>query len=226
MGRSLQKLRKGRRFGRLTVLAQAENHVSGEAQWLCVCDCGVEKVASGWRLRAGRTSSCGCLRREKGRARGRQNQVHGHLAGGRLTRTYVTWRAMIDRCTYPSHIGWKYYGGRGWKYYGGRGIKVCNRWQESFENFLEDMGTRPPGRSLDRCDPDGDYTKMNCRWATSTEQGETRRDSIILEFNGQKKSLKRWSKELGMSYACLYCRWKKGWPIEKILSKRNFRMKE
>lgn len=79
------------------------------------------------------------------------------------TAEYRTYRAMIQRCTDENNAGWIYYGGRG--------ITICDRWSESFENFLADMGKHPGvGFSLDRIDTDGNYCKENCRWATRTEQ--------------------------------------------------------
>lgn len=85
---------------------------------------------------------------------------------------YQTWNAMIQRCCVPSN--------KSWPNYGGAGVSVCDRWRirpQGFANFLEDMGEKPPGTSLDRIDPFGNYEPSNCRWATSDEQAANKRGS-------------------------------------------------
>jgi hypothetical protein len=89
------------------------------------------------------------------------NRRHGHCGNpGHMTPTYNSWRGMKRRCRAPN------------KHY--VGVKLCRRW-ESFELFLLDMGERPPGKTLDRRRPAGNYTPANCRWATYSEQRRNRR---------------------------------------------------
>lgn len=151
----------GKKFGRLTVSERAINkaNTKWKTYWHCTCDCGATIIVIGAHLKNGNTSSCGCLQRELVATRSAK-----HLASKRGSKTpeYESWSAMRTRCVNSKR--------RDWKDYGGRGIKVCDRWMNSFENFLADMGLRPAETSLDRINVDGDYEPSNCRWATATEQ--------------------------------------------------------
>jgi hypothetical protein len=93
---------------------------------------------------------------------------HGHRpANGKPSPTYYSWRRMNERCHNPKH---KSYG-----YYGARGISVCSRWRNSFQHFLDDMGPRPEGKTIDRIELDKNYEPGNCRWATAIEQNRHQR---------------------------------------------------
>jgi hypothetical protein len=142
----------GKKFGRLTVQNQnAIGTSSGAIRWNCICDCGSKVTVIGSRLINSGTTSCGCYNKEV---------VTTH--GMSYTKTYLAWENVIQRCTNPKATGYKIYGAKG--------IRVCNRWSDSFENFLEDMGPKPPGRSmLKRIQTDGDYQKSNCRWIIYNE---------------------------------------------------------
>lgn len=97
--------------------------------------------------------------------RGISTRVKGNYSNRNKARAeFGTWCAMVERCYYPRHIAYADYGGRG--------IRVCNRWRNSFEAFVKDMGPKPsPAHSIDRYpNSDGHYELGNCRWATPREQ--------------------------------------------------------
>lgn len=119
----------------------------------------------------------------------------------------LVWAAMKDRCLNSNH---KHY-----HRYGGRGIKVCDRWLESFENFIEDMGVRPTSNhSLDRYpDNDGNYEPSNCRWATVEEQQNNRSDNVFVEYNGEKITVSQLARKLDLPPNTLGMRLRRGIPV-------------
>jgi len=88
------------------------------------------------------------------------NKTHGQYK----TPEYIIWKAMKARCKNPNN-----------KYYGAKGIKVCDRWVNSFENFISDMGKKPEGFSIDRINGTGNYESSNCRWADRETQIKNRK---------------------------------------------------
>jgi hypothetical protein len=133
-------------------------------------------------------------------------RTHGHASKGNESPTYQSWLAMKDRCRRPSC--------NGYARYGGRGVAVCDRWRASFEAFLEDMGDRPAGMTLDRISSNGNYEPGNCRWVTPREQARNRRTSREVTANGVTLSLAEWSRKTGIHYMTLRARLDAGWPPE------------
>ena len=195
----------GRVFTRLRVIerySEGNKHLS--QVWVCLCDpdyggCGKITKVHISNLTRGNTQSCGCLHKEAVTKHGLR-----HLA------EYSNWRNMITRCYNSKHSHYDDYGGRG--------ITVCDEWKESFEAFLRDMGTRPsPIHSIDRLDNDKGYSKENCRWATLVEQANNKRNNLICEFDGEKKTLSEWCRELDVDYCLTYYYLQQGLLFEDAL---------
>jgi hypothetical protein len=118
---------------------------------------------------------------------------------------------MRRRCAYPKSARYARYGGRG--------IRVCERWADSFENFLADMGLCPDGMTLDRKDTNGNYEPDNCRWATRKEQQRNISQNRILVFRGESKTMAEWAEISGLSYKLVNRRINDAkWPVERALT--------
>lgn len=118
---------------------------------------------------------------------------------------------MQERCHNEKH--------KDYPSYGGRGIHVCDRWRNSYDSFLEDMGERPAGTSLDRFpNGNGNYEPGNCRWATPREQRQNQRDYLPVEFNGVAKSIPEWANDIGISDGALSMRLKRWGDINRAMT--------
>ena len=198
------KVMTGERFGRLVVISEAPTVVHGgqiRRQFKCQCDCGAVTTVSLTHLRSSHTTSCGCYRAEN-----LDRSTHGMTA----TRTYAAWTDMKTRCTNAASTSYQHYGARE--------ITICQRWMDSFEAFLEDMGECPDDAlSLDRIDNNGDYSKENCRWATWHEQARNRRNNHLITCDGRTQCIAAWSEETGIPSSTISNRLKTGCSAEEAL---------
>lgn len=195
----------GVRFGNLVVLCDVESN-SRHRKVKCVCDCGNEKDFFISNIKRGYTSSCGCLHKE---VISESSSTHKMSK----SKTYSTWLNMKARCSNENNPNFSNYGGRG--------IKVCDRWINSFENFISDMGERPRGLTIDRIDVNGNYEPSNCRWASDKQQARNKRNTYIVEFNGVIKPLIEHCNDVGIEYKTVFKRISQsGYSIDKALTKK------
>lgn len=150
----------GKRFNRLTVIAlhSKGSRKLGHPRYRCLCDCGNECIVQSNNLSSGNTQSCGCYHSEN---------LHGMFKPNK-NRMYNSWRAMKARCLNPNN--------NRYRLYGGRGITICDEWL-SFEGFKKWAMSNgyADNLTIDRIDPDGNYTPDNCRWLHPSKQSASRR---------------------------------------------------
>lgn len=187
---------EGKRFSRLTVIRVA-GRIKYGLIWECVCDCGKTTKAITASLNRGAVKSCGCLRLE---GNGHLLKTHGKSG----IPEHGIWKALIRRC-YNKNT-------KDYPRYGGVGISVCDRWRNSFSEFLKDMGERPSSNhSIDRIDNGGNYEPSNCRWATIHTQANNKSNNLRISINGETKTLADWVCGSGLSYAVVHARIRRGW---------------
>lgn len=189
----------GQRFGKLTVLRRAkENAKSGNARWVCRCDCGSTSTVIGSQLRRGHTTSCGCNRLSK-RAMGYSHE-----------RLYRIWTGMHRRCYNPTHDRHQWYGNKG--------VTVCDEWHDflafrtwALKNGYEDELT------IDRVDSDGNYEPANCRWVDIRTQANNRSNNRLLVYKGKEYTATELAEAHGMSPRTIYNRLRLGWSVNEIV---------
>lgn len=170
-----------KRFGRLVVIK-----INNESlEYICKCDCGKEKITIKKYLIYGQTKSCGCLHKENPN---KFKKTHGQSK----TQAYRCWQAMKNRCLNSN--------GNRFSDWGGRGIDICDRWKQSFENFIEDMGNTDKGMSLERIDNERGYFKENCEWIPKGNQNKNKRSVPLVNLKGEMITLKEVWKRLNNKY--------------------------
>jgi hypothetical protein len=197
MGRKALDL-VGNFYTNLLVLKRVVGKDVKNSYWLCRCVCGKGVVVSGINLKSGNTKSCGCITYT--------------LGGKSKTPEFLVWQSMVQRCYNDKH--------KRYSKYGARGIKVCQKWKDSFLNFIDDMGKCPKGLSLDRIDNDGDYTPENCAWRTIEEQNNNRGSyNRVIEFNGDSGTISQMARRYGIRVSTLFQRIDRlGWSVKKALT--------
>ena len=195
----------GNRYGMLSVISVAPSK-NGYGRWVCQCNCGKTVIVTGSSLRQGNTKSCGCLKPIATRL---SNSTHGESG---KSPEYEAWSQIKRRCFNPNSLAFCNYGGRG--------ISMNERWVTSFEAFLVDMGRRPSSRhSIDRINNDGNYEPENCRWATSKQQNNNRRDTRMFTMNGETMSLTMWAERRGILKGTLWRRVSvMAWDFDRAIS--------
>ncbi len=199
----------GKVFGKLTAVQRIGKR-RYESLWLCKCECGNTSQVGIGALNSGNTKSCGCSHKE---SQLRNCRKHGHSSQTKISPTYISWSEMKSRCNNPKHTGYERYGGRG--------ITIFQSWMQ-FQNFLNDMGERPSGMTLERKDVNGNYDPDNCKWATKLEQANNTTTNKFITIKGRTKTIAEFSRESGIKAATLYYRVKQGWHEDKLLTARDF----
>lgn len=213
----------GNKYGRLTVIENKGKDVHRNTLWLCHCECGNDIVVRGSDLRSGKTKSCGCLQKEIAcKTISNYNSSNNYIPPSVYNvkhnmsheRLYNIWIGIKTRCFNSNHDNYKYYGERG--------ITMCDIWAHDFTAFMEwacangynDLLT------IDRIDPDENYCPDNCRWVLPKNQLFNKRNTIYMQYNGEKKPLKILCVENNIPYKWAYSKYKLGYTFEQIVKER------
>lgn len=153
-----------------------------------------------------------CTVHSRDKINGQYRNVYKY-GGGKYKRLHSIWATILKRCNNPRFGGYELYGGRG--------IQVCNEWH-NYDVFAEwaVQNGYADNLQIDRINNNGNYRPENCRWVTPQENSNNRRSTTFYVYNGQRKSLKNWAREVGnIPYRTLHNRVTKlGWSFERAIS--------
>lgn len=203
----------GQRFGRLVVVSENGRDKIQNVLWLCRCDCGNMVTIRGSMLRAGRSKSCGCFRKD---LQSEINTTHGL----RNTRLHRIWSEMKTRCYNKKN--------KSYEMYGGRGIIVCEEWLHNFQAFYDwamANGYRDD-LTIDRINNDKGYSPDNCRWITQKEQQNNRRNNRTITHNGETHTISEWAEIYEINPHTLRDRIESGIVGDELFDKKDRRFKK
>lgn len=205
MGKKLN-INPGDKFNRLTIIKEVEKRKNFRF-FLCLCDCGNEKVISMNSIVRGRTKSCGCYCKEIKLLPKPEKRKNTREQFSKVL--YSRWSDIKKRC-YNKNC-------RAYKWYGAKGIKVCEEWEKSFNSFYEwsIKNNFEPKLTFDRKDFTGNYEPSNCRLIPLSKQNSNKCSNRFIAYNGETKILDEWAKTLGIKYHTLCGRLNHEWSIQK-----------
>jgi hypothetical protein len=184
------ELIEGQEFGNLIVVDYYGKSPHGKSMWnfKCkLCNSVTPKIVN--NVICGQPDSCGCKQYD--------NCATTHGMTG--TKVYRTWLGIRNRCNNSND--------ESYKDYGARGIKVCERWN-NFENFYIDMGEPIDEKlTIERKDNNGDYCPENCVWTTRKRQNNNKRNNTFITYNNKTQTLSDWADELGIESRTLWYRY-------------------
>ena len=202
----------GKRFGYVEVLDITNERKNGYVVYKCKCHkCNkivnktlehlIQRYKKGYR-----NMTCGCF-----------DYKHNHLYKDGLsnTRLKYIYNDMKQRCYKKSNPAYKNYGGRG--------IRICDEWLNDFKEFYRwslNNGYKE-NLTIDRINNNDDYKPSNCRWATMLEQIRNRRNTVILTYKNETKTIKEWAQNYNIELSTLRTRIKRGWDIERALNEKT-----
>lgn len=206
----------GRRFGMLEILERAGSNKEGRALWLCSCDCGNTCTMPTSTIKS--KGHCGCQTKVRMSEASKRRLHHQgkKTHGGSTDRLYHVLIGMIDRCEREGHVQYANYGGRG--------IKVCEEWRHDYQAFKDWAYANgydenaPKGQcTIDRIDPDGDYSPTNCRFVDMQAQQNNKRNNRLITIDGKTQTMAEWCRELGLSTSTVGSRIRYGWsPVDAL----------
>jgi hypothetical protein len=185
----------------LTIIERIPDR-GGHPYYLCRCKCGKTKTVRISTVISGNVNGCNSCSKIK----------HGHNQVGQMSSEYKSWESAKQRVTNPNC--------EGYESYGGRGIAMCDRWLESFSEFLKDMGPKPsPHHTIERLDSDDGYYPGNCVWATLAEQNRNKKGVIRITHNGKTQCAAEWERELGFRDGAIREKLSKGLTFEQAIAR-------